>query len=133
MKKVILIFVLILGFAINSTAQTYKYYSTSFAYKAKNAYGYWSDWSDWDKSHCLITLSFDRNVINIYSDTPQEFDIYDSGGESDDENGSTLTYHCVDKQGLRCDIRFRKQDNGVLQMYIDYNDLMYVYCIERRN
>ena len=133
MKKFIFIFILILGFAISSTAQTYKYYSTSFAYKTKNTYGYWSDWSNWDKSHCLITISLDRNVVNIYSDTHQEFDIYDNGGKSDDEDGSTLTLHCVDKQGLRCGIRLRKQNNGVLQMYIDYNDLMYVYCLDKRN
>ena len=35
--------------------------------------------------------------------------------------------------GLRCRIKFRLQDNGILQMYVEYNDAIYVYCIEERN
>ena len=114
-------------------AQTYKYYSTDFACKAKNEYGYWTEWSDWEASHCLVTISLDRNVVNIYSPIPQEFDIYDNLGESYDSDGQSLTLCGVDTDGLRCHIRLRKQNNGVLQLYIEYNDVILVYCLTERN
>lgn len=114
-------------------AQTYKYYSTDFAYKAKNEYGYWTEWSDWEESHCLITISLDRGVVNIYSSIPQEFDIYDDLGESYDNDGESYTLCGVDSDGLRCHIRLRRQNNGILQLYIEYSDAILAYCLTERN
>jgi hypothetical protein len=134
MKKVLLSVLLVFGVLLSANAETYKFYSTDFAYKIKDSDGYWGEWSDWEKSHCLITISTDRDVINIYSQTPQEFDIYETVGESsDDDEGETIEFKCVDADGLRCHIRIRKQKDGVLQMYVDYDDIMYVYCLEKRN
>ena len=133
MKKVLLSVLLVFGTILCTNAETYKFYSTDFAYKIKDSEGYWGEWSDWEKSHCLITISTDRNVINIYSQNPQEFDIYETVGESSDDEGESIEFKCVDTNGLRCHIRLRKQKNKVLQMYVDYNDIILVYCIEERN
>ena len=135
MKKLFFaVFVLLFGVIGEVEAQTYKFYSTDFAYKAKSDYGYWSDWSDWEPSHCLVTISLDRDVINIYSPSPQEFDVYDYRGESEDRSGgSTLELACVDQDGLRCTIRLRVQEDSTPQLYVDYNNVMYVYCLEYRN
>lgn len=121
------------GVIMNTEAQTYKYYSTDFAYKTKNTNGYWSEWSEWEESRCLVTINLDRDVINIYSETIQEFDIYEMEGDSEDEDGISFTLRCIDKNGLRCSVRFRKQNNGILQLYIQYKDLMYVYCLKEKN
>ncbi len=128
-------FVLLVAFITftNAKAQTSKFYSTDFAYKTKSNYGYWSEWSDWEPSKCLITISLDRDVINIYSRVPQEFDIYEIVGEKEDESGSSYIVKCVDADGLRCHIRLRRQNNGVLQLYIEYNDIIYVYCLTEKN
>lgn len=120
------------GFIMSTKAQTYKYYTTDFSYKAKDAYGYWSRWSEWEETRCLVSISLDRNIINIYSDTPQEFDIYDVVGESEDSDGISFTVRCIDTDGLRCLVKIRRQNNGILQLYIEYNDLIYVYCLEER-
>ena len=117
-------------FIMDASAQTYKYHTTKFSYKAKDEYGYWSDWSDWKKTRCLISISLDREVINIYSDSPQEFDIIGEVGDREDENGSSIILSCVDKDGLRCNVRLRRQHSGVLQLYIEYNDFIYVYCLK---
>lgn len=134
MKKVlVLTLVFVLGFIADATAQTYKYYSTDFAYKTKKSNGYWTEWTDWEECRCLVSVSFDRDVINIYSEEPQEFDIYDEEGESEDENGSSYTLRCIDKNGLRCCVRFRMQNDGILQLYVEYNDIIYVYCLKKKN
>ena len=133
MKRVIFVLFIAFLYLHNLNAQTYKYYSTDFAIKAKNEYGYWSDWSDWEPCKCLVIINFERNVINIYSKEPQEFDIYEDVGEEKDREGSSFSLKCVDKDGLRCSVRFRMQNNGVLQLYVEYNDIMYVYCLIKRN
>lgn len=134
MKKLILIVSLLLCAAsFESLAQNYKYMSTDFAYKVLKSNGYWSEWSDWEDSHCLININLDREEVNIYSDEPQEFTIYDSSNTKLDANGGKqLKLKCVDSDGLRCVVRLRVQSNGQMQLYVDYNDLMYVYCIEER-
>ncbi len=45
-KAFIFMLVIMFAFAVDTNAQTYKYYSTDFAYKTKDRYGYWSGWSD---------------------------------------------------------------------------------------
>ncbi len=132
-KAFIFMLVITFAFTVDTNAQTYKYYSTDFAYKTKDRYGYWSGWSDWEPSRCLVSISLDRNIINIYSDTPQEFDIYDEVGNSEDDEGTSIILRCIDANGLRCHIKLRRQNNGILQLYIEYNDLIYVYCLEERN
>ena len=46
--------------------------------------------------------------------------------------GTTISYSCVDDDGLRCGIRLRVQSDGSLQLYVDYNDAMWVYGIRKR-
>ena len=131
MKK--LLFILILIFSICAVkAQTYKYYTTCFAYKYYENYG-WTDWSEWERSHMLVVISTDRNIINIYSDKIQEYDIYEyTGEESDDDGGSSFLFQCVNKDGLRCQVRLRVQSDGSKQLYVDFNDAMWVYGLEER-
>ena len=134
MKRLFLIISMLLCFAsVESFAQNYKYMSTDFAFKIKKDNGYWSDWSDWEQTRCLININFDREEINIYSNEPQEFTIYDwSDEERDSEGGKQLKFKCIDANGLRCVVRVRVQSDGQMQLYVDYNDIMYVYCIEEK-
>lgn len=120
---------------ISAFAQTYRYKATSFAYKYQKDNGYWTDWSDWERSSVLVVISLDREVISIYSDNPQEYDIYDSDDEwvRDKDGGQQWTLKCVNSDGLRCEIRLRQQRDGQLQMYVDFSDAMWVYSIERKN
>lgn len=133
MKKILLILSLVLFSFVEVNAQNYKYYTTDFAFKVK-ADGSWSDWSDWIETRCLVNINLDREEINIYSDTPQEFTIYDCDDDvfDDSEGGSQFEMSCIDADGLRCSVRLRVQSNGQLQLYVDYNDVMYVYCLEEK-
>lgn len=49
MKKFLLMLFMFIGISMNSYAQSVQVYrATSFAYKAIDYYGNWSNWSDWD-------------------------------------------------------------------------------------
>lgn len=82
MKKIIALIILLIS-VCSLSAQTYKYYTNSFAYKYYEN-NRWTDWSDWERSHVLVVISIDRNIINIYSETMQEYDIYEYTGEEKD-------------------------------------------------
>ena len=72
-------------------------------------------------------------MINIYSEKMQEYDIIDYiGKEEDNDGGTSIKYKCVDQDGLRCHIRLRALSDGSAQLYVDFNDLMFVYGMEKR-
>ncbi len=111
------------------SAEVYKFQATSLSSKYLISGGYWSEWSDWE--YCRILVVFHTDRINIYSNKTQEYDIYDSLGESyDNDGGTTTTFKCIDADGLRCDVRRRIQSDGEWQLYVDYSDFMFVYNIE---
>lgn len=120
--------------SVTTDAQTYKYQTTSFAYKT---YDYqwkrWTEWSDWENSSMLVVISLDREVISIYSQSIQEYDIVEyQGEERDSDGGESVKFLCVNEDGLRCNIRLRTQRDGQRQLYVDFSDMMWVYSIVDR-
>ncbi len=134
MKKLIVILALILGCALASHADVYKYKTSSIALRSVNSYGNWTDWSDWEDCSVLVVINTDKDLITIYSAERQEFDVYDGGNGfvRDAGGGQTWTLRCVDVDGVRCEVRIRIQSDGQYQLYIDYSNLSYVYNIEPR-
>lgn len=131
MKRILFLSCILLG-SLPTKAQTYKYYTNSFSCKTY-LNGVWTDWSQWKDSHVLVVISLDRNMISIYSEKVQEYDIYEYKGEgSDNEGGKILSFSGVDRDGLRCGIRFRIQSDGTKQLYVDYKDAMWVYGLVER-
>ncbi len=127
-----IIFAILFTLACSLNAQTYKFMAHSFAYKLYEN-NRWTEWSEWEESRLLIVISLDRRVINIYSEKMQEYDIIDYiGKEEDNDGGTSIKYKCVDQDGLRCHIRLRALSDGSAQLYVDFNDLMFVYGMEKR-
>lgn len=115
------------------SAEVFKFQATSISSKYFNEYGYWSEWSEWENCNILVVINSSAKRINIYSSVTQEYDIYDSHDVSyDNDGGQTATFNCIDADGLRCDIRLRSQSDGQIQLYVDYNNFMFVYNIESK-
>ena len=87
----------------------------------------------WFSNHYINYFWEIEFIINIYSDKIQEYDIYEyTGEENDDDGGSSFLFQCVNKDGLRCQVRLRVQSDGSKQLYVDFNDAMWVYGLEER-
>ena len=132
MKKIIALLLLLIA-ALPSVAEVIKYKATSFAL---NIYDYdaqsWTDWSDWQGCNILVVVDAGKDLITVYSQETQEYDIVEYLGEEEDNNGALIKFNCVDKDGGKCNIRVRVQNDGQQQLYVDYNDASWVYNIQLR-
>ena len=129
MKKLLLLFSFLMLFGVVYSSETLKMQATSLAYKSINSYGNWTEWSQWEDCNILVVIKRDR--VNIYSQTPQEYDIYYYGAEEIDRSGGKVTtYKCIDSNGSKCDMRLRIQTDGQIQLYVDYSDFMFVYNVQ---
>ena len=131
MKK-LLILLLFVCCAFQAGAQVHKYYTTDFSYKYKDGYS-WTEWSDWQESSMLVVINFNNDRISIYSNEIQEYDVVENlDSYDDDSGGSNIKFLCVNEEGLRCHIRLRVLSDGSKQLYVDFNDFMYVYNLIER-
>lgn len=131
MKK-FLVFTLLLFasvFASHAYAEVLKLKAYSASMRSTDHYGNWSDWADWSDCNILVVIGEDSRV-KIYSKETQEYDIISSEEEVSDHQGGTVTeYHCIDKDGLRCSLRLRVEKNDNIQLYVDYDNLSFVYNV----
>ena len=116
-------------FASHAYAEVLKLKAYSFSARSTDHYGNWSDWADWSDCNILVVIGEDSRV-KIYSKENQEYDIISSEEEVSDHQGGTVTeYHCIDKDGLRCSLRLRVEKNDNIQLYVDYDNLSFVYNV----
>jgi hypothetical protein len=114
-------------------AQTYYYRTTEFAIKYKTSYG-WGNWSDWQKSNIKMKIDLDDDMIVIYSEKLQVYSVLKSMGTYTDESGGKQTkFYVVDQDEDLGYIRLRIERNGNAQVYIDFEDVMWVYNVVRTN
>lgn len=116
-------------FASHAYAEVLKLKAYSFSARSTDHYGNWSDWADWSDCNILVVIGEDSRV-KIYSKETQEYDIISSEEEVSDHQGGTVTeYHCIDKDGLRCSLRLRVEKNDNIQLYVDYDNLSFIYNV----
>ena len=135
MKKFILAVISVLFISISASyAQTIVYRTTEFASGQRN-YRHVIVWGNWQRSNLQLTIDWDRSIIRVYSQLPQEYQIYDVGQKYRDlDKGESIDCKAIDYDGLKCAIRLRVQDNGTSQLYVFYEDCAWVYnlIIDRR-
>ena len=126
--------ILLLGFIILLTnlayGQVYKLKTTSFAFKTKINDYQWSDWSEWEEASILVVMDSDKDRITIYSKDTQVYDIAEDEGKTTDSDGDdTWSFYCVNEDGLTCGVRLviLNSQNGLNQLYVDFNDAKWVY------
>jgi hypothetical protein len=112
--------------------QVHKLRSTSYSSKYMiNEYS-WSEWSEAEETNVLITFDLTNNRITIYSKITQIYDIAQYEGKTTDEDGDDiLSYFCIDKDGIKCRLKCLKLNsrNGIMQIYVYYSDMSWVYNV----
>lgn len=123
---------LFLSFGVQqSSAQVYRFKTSSLSVMKKDDKGKWGKWSEFGKAELIITLDGTKNRIVVNSIELQLFNIITYGEKVSTEYDDTLTFECVDNDGGSCTIMIvtRKNQNNRMQFYINYNDVRMVYNI----
>lgn len=129
MKKLIL---LIVGLIISFTAfaQSGYFNAYEFSYKLMKSNGSWTNWSNWESVNINVKIDVTNDKVIIYSDEPQIYHILQQETAPYDSNGEQIKFQIIDQDGDYGYLRFRRQSNGTLQIYIDFADIKWVYNIE---
>ena len=123
---------LFLSFGIQQTsAQVYRFKTSSLSVMKKDDKGKWGNWSEFGKAELIISLDGPKNRIIVNSIELQLFNIISYGEKITTEYDETLTFECEDNEGGPCTILIvtRKNQNNRMQFYINYNDVRMVYNI----
>ncbi len=119
MKK--FLFILMLLFTTTLTySQTYY---TDYMSRMIKVDSCWTDWTDWEQCFTEVTIS--DSTISIYD--VQEYTILEIVNTEKDDYSQTIKYKVVYNKDKVIFIRFRKQIGGIKQLYLDYENVIYVY------
>lgn len=134
MRKLLKVLTLLIlaTISVNAYADIGYYQTTEFAMKTKNAYGYWGKWTDWESSSMLVVINFDDDIVTIHSPSTQTYRIIEHLKNYTDNNGGNVAeFAFIDQDGDRGHMRLRIDPGGTAQLYIDFNNMMWVYNIVR--
>ena len=126
MKKLFITLVLLI-YTTLSYSEEISFYSNFMSYKVLKD-SVWLDWSDWKECYIEIVWDTDSNTITLHNKNTEKVFKIDPLSQKIKDDVSVTTLYTVLKSENNClGIRFRKQYNGVRQLYIDYEDIVYVY------
>lgn len=135
MRKILLfvtmLFALLSASAQNSNVLWFK--TTAYAYKTYNySYDRWNDWSDWIDSDMNMKIDLSTDKITIYSPEVQIYRVYETSDlYTDSSGGQQVKFSFIDQDGDYGHLRLRIERNGNSQVYIDFNNVSWVYNVVR--
>ena len=89
-----------------------------------------NNWSDWVPCNITVKMDYDRGKITIYSDQVQIYTIIEHADPPYDTNGKQIAYIVIDQDGDQGRFRFRQQNNGARQIYVDFADISWCYSVK---
>jgi hypothetical protein len=137
MKHLKILFLLLafgLGFQ-KSDAQPIRFKSSSVSFTEKKNDGTWNEWSDFVDANVLITLDAKKDLIVINSAEVQSFKIKAYGEIENNDEVNIVPFECVDNRYSNCNIFIitKKKENNRMQIYINYNEVKFVYNVYNSN
>ncbi|MEO0045351.1 MAG: hypothetical protein RL705_542 [Bacteroidota bacterium] len=131
-----LLLLLALGFGFQkSYAQPIRFKSSSVSFTDKKNDGTWNEWSDFVDANVLISLDPKKDLILINSSEIQSFKIKAYGEIEDNEEVNVVPFECIDNRYSNCNIFIitKKKENNRMQIYINYNEVKFVYNVYNSN
>ena len=119
MKK----FLFILMLLFTTTLSYSQTYCTDYMSRMIKVDSCWTDWTDWEQ--CFTEVTINDSTISIYD--VQEYTILEIVDTEEDDYSQTIKYKVVYNKDKVIFIRFRKQIGGIKQLYLDYENVIYVY------
>lgn len=131
-KPTILFLSFLLFFCIHySNAQTYTFQTTGYSVLEKNEKGKWGDWSELDLINIPIKLDTSKHRIVVYTPLLQIYNILSYTDVEETKTDVIYSFECKDENGDACTLMIitRKQQGNRKQLYINYENRIYLYNI----
>ena len=134
MKKFLVILMMtVIGFTASANSLWFRAYSYAIKYKTDYNRNNSKGWSNFQKCNVDIEFKMDDDFIVIYSNKTQIYAIYeDAGTYTDAEGGKQQGYYVLDQDYDKGMIRLRIARDGTSQLYVDFNDVGWVYNVVRK-
>ncbi len=137
MKNLKFLFLLLtIGFGVQkSYTQPIRFKTSSVSFTDKKNDGTWNEWSDFVKANVIITLDAKKDLITINSAEVQSFKIKAYGEIEDNAEVNIVPFECIDNKFSKCKIFIitKKKENNRMQIYINYNEVKFVYNVYNDN
>jgi len=134
MKKILLSLLLIfVGLSVSAESIWFTGYNYSIKYKNDYNRNNSTGWSAFEKCNVPIEFRMNDDMIIIYSNKTQIYAIYENAGTyNDSDGGKQQGYLVIDQDYDKGMIRLRIARDGTSQLYIDFNDVGWVYNVIRK-
>ena len=134
MKKFLLvILVAVISFTASANSLWFRAYSYAIKYKNEYNRNNSQGWSSFQKCNVDIEFKMDDDFIVIYSNKTQIYGIYEDAGEyNDNSGGKQKGFYVIDQDYDKGMIRLRIAKDGTSQIYIDFDDVGWVYNVVRK-
>lgn len=125
--------IIILFFGLQNFAQVYRFKTTSVCVSEKSASGKWEKWSKAKDVNLVVSLDTKKNRIVVYSEILQLFEIIEYIDEVVTATDNTVSFICRNNDGENCTLSIitRKNQQNRIQLYINYDDRILNYNIEK--
>lgn len=122
MKKLISLCIVFLGITVQAQdVQWLKAYELSVNYEG---------WSDWEPVNINIKIDFDNYLIKIYSKQIQIYEILSDLSPLKDDDGRNIRFRVIDQDKDIGVLTFRVQNNGTKQIYLEFDNIGWVYNVK---
>ena len=88
------------------------------------------EWSDWQPVNIPVVIDYEQDIIIIYSAKTQKYLILAETLAESDNNGKQIAFIVLDQDGDMGRFRFRVQNNGAKQIYVDFNNISWCYSVK---
>ena len=124
--------VALVGLTSNAESLWFTAYSYAIKYKTEYNRNNSTGWSSYEKCSVPIKFDLDDDMIIIYSNKTQIYAIYEDAGEyNDSDGGKQKGFYVIDQDYDKGMIRLRIARDGTSQLYVDFNDVGWVYNVTR--
>lgn len=124
MKKFILIFAMLFSMCAVYAQNKSVFKAYELAIKIEG------EWSDWQPVNIPVVVDYEQDIIIIYSAKTQKYLIIEETTAAPDSNGKQVAFKVIDQDGDVGRFRFRVQNNGAKQIYVDFNDISWCYNVK---
>jgi hypothetical protein len=137
MYKYLFTAILLAGFtcSFSQTSTRYKFRSELQKKVWLDKNGDYETSTDWQDSINIVVIEITAKRVSIYGNVTKTFDLTKSiDSYSDEDFYYYLFSPCIDKEGIRCNVRFKlKKEISKMPfsyLYIDYKNIVYQYALK---